>query len=164
MITDPSSLEAQPPPEKLRRFWMVAAVVVAIMVVGAVSVYTWFGLYGPCGRGTVGRASEALFDQVKAFDEAYQSAASAAPNGLMGPVTQMQQALWDTREVSVPACMQVAQMELVTSMESAIRAVVAGMEGKSEETIQGLLEDSKTHLETFTTELEAVKKCAPFCQ
>lgn len=162
-MENPPTLEAEPVLRRPRRLWIVVAVVAAVMVVGAVSLYTWYALYGPCRRGSVRSASDALFQQVNAFEAAYEAAASATPIGLMGPVTQMQQILWDTREVTVPACVQVARNELVTSMESAIRAFLAIMSQESDQTIADLMADSKTHVENFNTEMETVNQCAPFC-
>ena len=155
--------EEQPVPVKRGRFLIAAGGILGVMVVAALGVYAWYAVYGPCTRGTVNTASTALFEQVAAFEVAYQAAASATPIGLMGPVTSMQQILWDTREVTVPGCMQVARLELVTAMESAIRAFLAVMTGESRETVEGLLQDSQTHLENFATEMESVNKCAPFC-
>ena len=63
----------------------------------------------------------------------------------------------------VPACMQVAKNELVTSIESEIRAYLAIMSQKPDKTVQKLKKDAKTHLENFATELESVNRCAPFC-
>ena len=162
-MENPSLPEAQPLPERRWRFWVVAGAVLGVMVVAALGVYAWFAVYGPCTRGTVDTASTALFEQVATFEQAYQAAASANAVGLMGPLTNMQQTLWDTREVMVPACMQAARNELITSMESAIRAFLATMNGETEATIQGLIQDSQTHLENFAAELESVNKCAPFC-
>jgi hypothetical protein len=48
-------------------------------------------------------------------------------------------------------------------MESAIRAFLAVMNGEAEETVQGLIQASQTHLENFVTELDSINKCAPFC-
>ena len=162
-MENPPLPEAQPLPEKRGRFWIVAGAVLGVMVVGALGVYAWYAVYGPCTRGTVDTASTALFEQVATFEQAYQAAASANAIGLMGPLTSMQQTLWDTREVIVPACMQVARNELIVSMESAIRAFLAVMNGEKDETVQDLLEESKVHLENFATELESVNQCAPFC-
>ena len=162
-MENPPALEAEPLPEKQGRFWIVAGAVLGVMVVAALGVFAWYAVYGPCTRGNVNTVSKALFEQVAAFEQAYQAAASASPVQLMGPLTSMQQILWDTREVVVPACMQLARNELITSMESAIRAFLAVMNGETEETVQELIQDSRTHLENFATEMESVNKCAPFC-
>jgi len=103
-------LEPPPVPKKPRRFLILGGILVAVLVVAAVSVYTWYAVYGPCGRGTVDTASAALIDQLKAFEADFQLAASMNPIGLIGPVTHMEQTLWDTREVVVPACLQIARM------------------------------------------------------
>ena len=162
-MENPLPPEEQPLPKKRGRVLIIAGTVLGIMVVAALGVYAWYAVYGPCTQGTVNTTSTALFEQVAAFEAAYQAAASATPIGLMGPVTSMQQILWDTREVTVPACMQFARNELIVSMESAIRAFLAVMNGESRETVEGLLQDSQTHLDIFATELESVNKCAPFC-
>jgi hypothetical protein len=54
--------------------------------------------------------------------------------------------------------------ELINSMEAAIRALLAFMSLEAEATVTGLIEESTTNLGNFTTELEAVNKCAHFCQ
>lgn len=162
-MENPLPPEEQPLPEKRGRILIIGGAVLGIMVVAALGVYAWYAVYGPCTRETVNTASTALFEQVAAFEAAYQAAASATPIGLMGPVTSMQQVLWDTRELSVPACMQFARNELIIAMESAIRAFLAVMNGESRETVEGLLQDSQKHLDIFATELESVNKCAPFC-
>jgi hypothetical protein len=156
-------LEPPPVPNKPRRFLILGGILVAVLVVAAVSVYTWYAVYGPCGRGTVDTASAALIDQLKAFEADFQLAASMNPIGLIGPVTHMEQTLWDTREVVVPACLQIAKNELASSIESEIRAYLAIMSQKPDKTVKKLKEDAKTHLENFATELEAVNRCAPFC-
>ena len=156
-------LETPPVPKKPRRFLIVGGLLLAGLVIAAVSVYTWYAVYGPCGRGTVDTASAALIDQLKAFEVDFQSAASMNPIGLVGPVTHMEQTLWDTREVVVPACLQAAKNELATSIESEIRAYLAIMSQKPEKTVKKLKEDAQTHLQNFADELEAVNRCAPFC-
>jgi hypothetical protein len=75
----------------------------------------------------------------------------------------MQQILMDTKAVVVPACLQIARNELITAMESLIRALLAVMESKPEATVTGLVEKSTTHLDNFTAELELINKCTPFC-
>lgn len=162
-MENPPPLEAQPAPMKPRRFPIVLGAVLVILLVAAVGVYTWFALYGPCSRENVKTAATALFKQASAFEQAFQSIASTAPIGLIGPVTQMEQTLLDTRGVAVPACMQVAKNELATSMESEIRAFLAIMNQEPEKHVKDLMQDSRTHIENFANEIEAVNKCAPFC-
>ena len=162
-MENPPLPEEQPLAVRRGRILITIAAVLGIMVVGALGVYAWYAVYGPCTRGAVDTASTALFEKVAAFESVYQAAASATPVGLMGPVTQMQQILWDTRELTMPVCMQVARSELITAMESAIRAFLAIMTGESRETVEGLLQDSTTHLDNFAAELESVNQCAPFC-
>ena len=157
------SSETQRFPERWRRFLLAAGVLVVLLIVGAVGAYTWFAFYGPCTVNTVQTASTALLDQLYRFDAMYQSIPSQAPVVLIGPVTQMQQILMDTKEVVVPACLQIARNELITAMETLIRALLAVMASESEATVTDLTEKSTRHLDNFTNELELVNKCAPFC-
>jgi hypothetical protein len=60
--------------------------------------------------------------------------------------------------------MKAAKKELVSSMEAAIRGLPAFMALAADATVTGLMEQSTTHLGNFTTELEAVNRCAPFCR
>lgn len=160
---DSHPFEAQHFSERSMRFLLPAGVVMVLLIVAAVSAYTWFALYGPCTVNTVEAASTALTDQMNLFDAMYKSIPSLTPVALIGPVTQMQQILMDTKEVVVPGCLQVARNELISAMETVIRALLAVMASESETTITGLLENSTTHLDNFTAELELINKCAPFC-
>ena len=162
-MENPPPLEVQPMPKTRGRFTIVLGAVLVILVVAAVSVYTWFALDGPCSKENVKTASIALLEQANAFEAAFQSVASTTPIGMIGPVTQMEHILLDTRGVVVPACMQVAKNELATSMESEIRAFLAIMNGESQKHVKDLMQDSRTHIENFADEMEAVNKCAPFC-
>lgn len=156
-------IETQHLSDRWMRFLLAAGILMVLLIVAAVSAYTWFALYGPCKVNTVQAASTALNDQLKLFDAMYTSIPSLAPVALIGPVTQMQQILMDTKEVVVPACLQVARNELITAMETVIRALLAVMESKPEATITDLLDKSTTHRDNFTAELEFVNKCTPFC-
>jgi len=163
-MENPPPLEEQPAIHgRPKRFLIVAGAVLAILVVAAISVYAWYAVYGPCSKSKVKTASDLLFNQVQAFDAAYQLAASLPPIELIRPMTQMEQTLVATQAVIVPACMQAAKNELTTSMDSALRAFLAIMNLEPEKRIKNLLQDSKTHLENFTNELESVNKCTPFC-
>lgn len=146
------------------RLLFVAGIPVVLLIVAAVSIYTWLYLYGPCGVKQVESASAELLAQMNQFAAAYQSAPAMVPVALIGPMTQMQQTLMETREVPVPACMQTARNELSASMEAAIRALLAIMESSPEATVTGLMDESSARLQNFVTELEAVNKCAPLCR
>jgi hypothetical protein len=150
--------------EQSRRFPMAGFVVfIALLIVGAVGLYTWYYLYSPCGVNNVKKASSRLTDQATAYNLAFQATRGASASMLMGPITQMEQVLINTREITVPACLQTAKIELVTAMEDTLRAFLAYMEQKPEATVKELVEESTTHLENFSAELEAINKCAPLC-
>ena len=164
-MENPEIVETQEIPDgwTQRRFLLAAGVLMVLLIVGAVGAYTWFALYGPCTVNTVEAASAVLFDQLILFDAIYQSIPSRAPLALIGPMTQMQQILIDTQKLVVPACLQPAQNELISAMESLIRGLLAIMESEPEATFAKLMEKSQKHLDNFTAELEFVNKCAPFC-
>ncbi|MCI0552040.1 MAG: hypothetical protein L0287_13890 [Anaerolineae bacterium] len=156
-------IETQDSPDRWSRFLLAAGVVMVLLIVAAVSAYSWFAVSGPCTVNTVQAASTSLIDQLNLFDSLYQSIPARTPIAIIGPVTEMQQILMDTKEVVVPACLQLARNELITAMETLIRALLAIMESKPEATVTGLVEKSTTHLDNFTAELELINKCAPFC-
>ncbi len=164
-MENPEIVETQEIPDRWmqRRFLLAAGVLMVLLIVGAVGAYTWFALYGPCTVNTVEAASAVLFDQLILFDAIYESISSRAPVALIGPMTQMQQILIDTQKLVVPACLQPAQNELISAMESLIRGLLAIMESEPEATFAKLMEKSQKHLDNFTAELEFVNKCAPFC-
>lgn len=63
----------------------------------------------------------------------------------------------------MPACLQTAKNELINYMDAVIRAFHAFGALEADETIRGLKNQSETHYDSFTRELGAVNKCAPFC-
>ena len=162
METSPSS-ETPQAPDRSMRLLLIVGVPMVLLIVAAVGGYTWFALYGPCTVNSVETASNTLLGQLTQFDLVYQSIPSRTPVMIIGPMTQMQQILMDTKETAIPACMQTARNELITAMETLIRALLAIMESQPETTIQDLTEKSTSHLDNFTSELEIVNKCAPFC-
>ena len=162
-MEDSEPIEAQHFPERWRRFLLVAGVLMVLLVVAGASIYTWFALYGPCTANEVETASAALTYQLELFDAMYQSITSLTPIAIIGPITQMQQILMDTKEVVVPACLQVARNELITAMEGLIRTLLAVMESKSEATITRLMKESTKHLDKFNEQVDLINKCTPLC-
>ena len=163
-LEQPAASESGEIPNQPRRFPLtVIVVLVALLIVGTVSLYTWYYLYSPCGVNNVKEASNLLTGQATAYDLPFQATRGASAPMLMGPVTQMQQVLMDTRELVVPACMQKAKIELLNAMEDTIRAFLAYMEQKPEAGVRELMEQAATHLDNFSAELEAINKCAPLC-
>jgi 5-formyltetrahydrofolate cyclo-ligase len=128
-----------------------------------VGTYAWYTLYRPCEVNTVEQTSALLVSQMKRYDHAYQFAATASRNSLVRPVGVLQQILMDTQEVLVPAYMQTAKTELISYMDAVIRAFQAFGALEPDETIRGLKDQSETHYDNFSAELEVVNKCAPFC-
>ena len=66
--------------------------------------------------------------------------------------TVLQQIRMDTNEVVVPACMQTAKNELLNTMDAVIEAFLASMAREPDEPIRGLVNQSFTHLDNFTTD------------
>ena len=76
----------------------------------------------------------------------------------------LQQIHVDTEEVIELACMQTAKNELVSYMRAVIRAFRAYEVQEAGTTLRDLINESETHYDNFTTELEAVKEGAPYCR
>ena len=162
-MEDSQPSATQPVSDRWTRLLWAGGIVMLFLIVAAVGGYTWFAIYGPCTANTVETASNTLLDQLQQFDATYQSTSSLTPVELFDPMTQLQQILIDTKKVVVPACLQIAQDELLIVMETIIRALLAVMESKPESTATRLVEESNIHRDNFTAELEWINKCTPFC-
>jgi len=162
-MDNPAQLKSQNTVQKSSRFLLPASALIVLLIVAAVGTYTWIYLYNPCEVDAVKEASAFLVSQLKSYDHAYQFAATASRTSLVRPVGTLQQILVDTKEVDVPVCMQTAKNELINYMGTVIRAFRAFGVGEEDATIRDLINQSDTHYGNFTTELEAVNKCAPFC-
>ena len=145
---------------KSRRFLLPAMV---LTIVAAAGMYVWYFVYRPCDVDVVERASTRLVTQLKWYDQAYQFAASASPTALVRPINTLQQILMDTQQITVPACMQTAKNELVNYMGTVIRAFLAYGAGEANAAVRDLIDQSAAYYGNFSTELDAVKECAPFC-
>ncbi|MEO8354574.1 MAG: hypothetical protein ABI621_01540 [Chloroflexota bacterium] len=162
-MENPPPLETPQTIQKAKRFLLPASVLIVVLIIAAAGIYTWMYLYNPCEVSDVEDASAFLVSQLKTYDASYQFAATVYRVGLTRPVNDLQQIFMDTQAVAVPACMQTAKKELLHYMGAVISAFQAYMQEETEPKIRGLLNQSNTHYDNFTTELEAVKECAPFC-
>lgn len=162
-MENPQSFETGELPDRSGHFLLAVGVLLVLLIVAAVGGYTWFAFFGPCTVNTVETASNAMLDHLQRFDVIYQSTPSLTPVELFDPMTQLQQILIDTKKVVVPACLLIAQNELIISMETLMRALLAVMESKPEATAKRLFEKSTGHLDNFKAELKWIDKCAPFC-
>lgn len=158
----PTPLETQDTIRRSRRFLLPASVFLVVLI-AAVASSLWFYLSGPCEVDAVEEASALLVSQMRRYDAVYQVATNASGTSLRIPITVLQQIRMDTKDVVVPACMQTAKNELLSTMDAVIRAFLASMAQEPDETIRNLIRQSRTHFVNFTTELEAVKECAPHC-
>lgn len=150
------------PPRSNHIRWLAGALIV-LLVLAPAGVYAWRYLYNPCEVESVQEASHSLLIQSKMYDQVYQSAVDGDRTSLDYPVTVMQQTFMDTQAVVVPVCMQSAKGELLHYMETVIYAFRAFAAGEADEAVRDLVQQSNGHYQNFTTEMEAVKACAPFC-
>jgi hypothetical protein len=151
-------------PVKISTRWLrIATSLIVVLIVTAAGTYLWYSLYRPCKVETVQKVSTRLVTQVRLYDDAYQFATSASPDRLVRPVNTLQQILMDTKQMTVPACMQTAKDELINYMGTVIRAFSAYGAGEPDSAVRDLIEESATHYGNFNMELEEVNKCAPFC-
>ncbi len=162
-MNNPAPLEAQDTVQKSIRFFMPASLLIVLLIAAAVGAYVWYYLYNPCEVDAVKEASATLVSQMNWYDEAYQFATTASRTSLVRPLALLQQIQMDTQQVLVPACMQTAKNELINYMRTVHQALLAFGALEAGATIRGLINQSETYYDNFTTELEAVNKCAPFC-
>lgn len=142
---------------------MPAIAFVVVLLVAAVSTYALHSLRSSCEVTFVQNASSLLLSQMQRYNDIYQVATSASPDSAVLPVTMMQQILMDSKDVDVPACLQLAKDELIDYMGTVIRAFLAYSQREADTTVRDWIAQSDTHYENFYTELEAVNKCAPLC-
>lgn len=163
IIENSTSAKVPEPFWKTRRFLLPISILVGILIVGAVGIYSWYFWINPCDLNRVERSSTALISQLNWYDSAYQFAATASQSALTRPVQVLQEIAMDTEQLRVPACMQTAKNELVDYMDTVVRAFQAYMQSETNATVRSILDESTIHLNNFTTELESVRECAPYC-
>ena len=149
--------------QKSNRFPWLASALIVLLIVATVGTYTWYTLFKPCEVNAVKEASDFLVRQLKTYDHVYQVAVTASKTSPEHPVNLLKQIFMDTQEIIVPACMQTAKNELINYMGTVIRAFQAFAARETDATVRDLITQSNKHYDNFFTELEAVKKCAPFC-
>lgn len=159
----PALLDTKGPAQKSSRFPLPGRIIIVLLLVAAVGASTWYSLQSSCEVDAVREASALLVRQRNSYDHTYQFATSASRTSLVHPVTALQQILMDTQDVPVPACMQTAKNELIHYMGAVIRAFQAFGAQEADAVIRDLLDQSDRHYDNFSTELEAVNKCAPLC-
>ena len=162
-MDNPAHRETQEPVQKSRRFLLPASVLITLPIIAVVGVYIWINVYNACEVEAVQDASALLTSQLKRYDDLFQATTGVYKNSIVLPVTMLQQIVMDTNDVAVPACMQSAKNELINYMQTVIRAFHAFGAGESDAAVRELIAQSNTHYLNFTTELDAVNKCAPFC-
>lgn len=140
--------------------WAVLMFVVVLLI--AAGGYTSH-LRSNCNVQAVEEASALLLRQRNRYDHSYQFAVTAARDATVRPVGELQQILMDTKELTVPACVQAAKDELILYMGTVIRAFVAYGEGQPDGTVRGLVDESQTYYDDFSAELDAVNACTPLC-
>ena len=162
-MDNPVHLETQASLQKSRRFLLPASVLITSLIIAAVGTYIWINVYNACEVEAVQDASALLTSQLKRYDDLFQATTGVYKNSVVLPVTMLQQIVMYTNDVAVPACMQSAKNELINYMQIVIRAFHAFGAGESDAAVRELIAQSNTHYLNFTTELDAVNKCAPFC-
>jgi hypothetical protein len=150
--------------KKAKGFPWVISLIILLCVAATAGGFGWYYFDGPCGVSKVKEGTTALVDQRNIYGGAYQVAASTSLISLSGPVGELQKIQRDTEKIVVPACMESAKNELILAMDKAADAFRAFMAEKLDKEVSRHVKLSTTHLRKFTAELEAVNKCAPFCQ
>ena len=162
-MDSPASLAPQKKVKKRSRFLWPVSLLLALPILVAAGAYAWYYQFNACEAKAVAESSVLLVSQLKTYDAAYQFATTVSRAGLSRPVNDLQKIFIDTRAIEVPACMQTAKDELVNYMGTVIQAFQAYMGQEADAAVTTLLDQSTTHYDNFRAELEAVKKCAPYC-
>lgn len=155
--------------ETLATTWTLRRVLFSVLglvvLVAAVTAggYAWYFFKNPCDAEAVQETSVMLVIQAGRYDDVYASTTGATRSSLAYPVATLQQILMDTRDIPVPACMQIAKDELLDYMRIVVRAFVAYGAGETDAAVRELVIQSASHYGNFITELEAVRECAPYC-
>jgi hypothetical protein len=139
------------------------ALVLLVFIAAASGMYIWYFLVRPCDVRVVEESSILLLRQRDRYDHTYQFATSTSRDAIVRPVAELQQILMDTQEVTVPACMQTAKNELIDYMGTVIHAFQAFGAHEADSAVRDLIDQSEAHYDSFETEVEAVRECAPFC-
>lgn len=155
--------EARGTAQKINRIWFLAGVLITVLVAVSAGGYAWFTLSSRCDVNAVAESSTFLQGQWKRFDHVYQFTITASRDSVVLPLAALQQILMDTKDVGVPACMQTTKEELIHYMRTVNQAFQAYGSGEGDAAIRTLIDEAYTHLDAFTTELDAVKECAPYC-
>ena len=163
MMTITDFPSATKPFWKTKRFLFLFRTFAGIVTIGAVGMYAWYFWVNPCDLDRVERASTALISQLNWYDSAYQFATTSSKTALTRPVQVLQEIAMDTNDIRVPACMQTTKAELVSYMGTVVRAFQAYMRSEPDATVRGILDESSIHFNNFTTQLEAIRECAPYC-
>ena len=149
--------------KRSNRVLRLAGALTVLLIVAAAGAYAWRAFHSPCEAEVVERTSAFLVTQMMRYDEVYVSATNGTRTSIDYPVTVLQQILMDTQAFDVPACMRTAKSELVNYMGDVVRAFQAFKAGEPDATVKGWLDDSHAHVRIFISELESVRKCAPYC-
>jgi len=142
---------------------IIPIILVLTLTLIAGTTFGWYFIDNPCLVKDVENASTLLFTQMTRYDDVYVSAANGTRTSIDYPVNVMQQILMDTNDLNVPSCMKKAKVELVNYMDDVIRAFQAFKAGEPDTTIKKYLDESYVHVRIFMTELDTIKKCAPYC-
>lgn len=150
-------------PSESDRIRRGAVAVFLLLALGAGAAYARYSLESSCEVAAVKESSALLVRQRDSYDHSYQFATSTSRAEVVRPAAELQQILMDTGQVSVPVCLQKAKSELVDYMGAVVRAFQAYGAGEADSTVGDLLDQAQLHYDGFTTELESVNRCAPFC-
>ena len=142
--------------------WLAGTLIMLILA-APLGLYSWRYWFHPCEVDGVTEASAFLVTQLKSYDRLYQVASTASQTSYEPPVLVMQQIQADTQEIAVPACLQTAKDELISYMNTVIRAFRAWGGGADTAALSEMIDQSDAHYDNFYDELDAVKKCAPWC-
>lgn len=140
----------------LLKYLMIAAVVIA-------GSSLWNIYFGPCGVALVKASVDDMTKIMEEWTDAIQIAESTPRINLTGPIQELQTIKRKAHFIKVPDCMVEPKKSLILSMENAIEAFIIFMADSDENRTDALFDQAKTNLSTYTTQLQGVQECVPFC-
>jgi hypothetical protein len=150
--------------QKQQRFLAGLLMVLLFLCLGMTALGgRWYYLHGPCGVARVEESSHTLSNQFQVFNDAFDIAKRTSRIALSGPIAEIQKIKRDTEEIQVPACLEPAKRELMTSIEKSLDGFQAFLAEEADARVAAHLNESVDHMGIFNRTLITVSECAPFC-
>lgn len=170
MQTTPNNTETQavPKPKSRRWLWGLIGLVVIVLIGGGVA--GWYYYYGPCGVVAKEKAQRDLEQGAKELDavftrwqDAVTVAGSTSRGALSTQIAALQEIRRDAESLELPVCLELAQAEMIASMNSSLDGFLAFMQNKSDSLVNTHFDAAVLRMTNFSDELVAARECVSTC-